>query len=58
MFLLTAADVADEDVEGMGLSTAEDGVDDVVEVVDDTRMQLLEGIVDVAASGGIRRLGW
>ena len=56
--MLPAADVADEDVEGMGLSTAEDGVDDVVEVVDDTRMQLLEGIVDVAASGDIRRLGW
>ena len=35
--MLTAADVADEGVEGMGLSTAEDGVDDVVEVVDDTR---------------------
>ena len=56
--MLPAADVADEDVEGMGLSTAEDGVDGVVEVVDDTRMQLLEGIVDVAASGDIRRLGW
>ena len=43
--MLTTADVADEDVEGMGLSTAEDGVDDVVEVVDDTRRRGTPGNV-------------